>query len=59
MPQFQQYISIDYSGAKTADSSCKGLRVYVAAWTGTPTQPLIPTPSPQQFWSRRCVVERD
>jgi hypothetical protein len=24
MPQFARYIGIDYSGAETADSSCKG-----------------------------------
>jgi hypothetical protein len=24
MPQFTRYISLDYSGAETADSSCKG-----------------------------------
>jgi hypothetical protein len=35
MPQFVRYIGIDYSGAETADSSCKGLRVYVAESTGT------------------------
>jgi len=34
--QFQRYIGIDYSGAKTADSSCKGLRVFMAEDTGTP-----------------------
>jgi hypothetical protein len=27
MPQFARYIGIDYSGAETADSSCKGLRL--------------------------------
>ena len=26
MPHFERYIGIDYSGAETADSSCKGLR---------------------------------
>jgi hypothetical protein len=26
MPQFTRYIGIDYSGAETAESSCKGLR---------------------------------
>jgi hypothetical protein len=30
MPQFPRDIGIDYSGAGTADSSYKGLRVYVA-----------------------------
>jgi hypothetical protein len=29
-PQFSRYIGVDYSGAETADSSLKGLRVYVA-----------------------------
>jgi hypothetical protein len=27
MPQFNRYIGIDYSGAETADSSCKGFWV--------------------------------
>jgi len=30
MPHFNRYIGIDYSGAETPDSSCRGLRVYVA-----------------------------
>ena len=38
MPQFNRYIGIDYSGAVTADSSCKGLRVYVAEGSGDPIQ---------------------
>jgi len=38
MPQFNRYIGIDYSGAKTADSSCKGLRVFMAEASGTPEQ---------------------
>jgi len=29
-PQFTRYIGIDYSGAETADSSCKGIRVFMA-----------------------------
>jgi hypothetical protein len=28
MSPFARYIGIDYSGAETADSSCKGLRVF-------------------------------
>jgi hypothetical protein len=36
MPHFTRYIGVDYSGAETADSSCKGLRVYVAEGSGTP-----------------------
>ena len=35
MPQFNRYIGIDYSGTETAESSCKGLRVYVAVGSGT------------------------
>jgi hypothetical protein len=36
LPHFNRYIGIDYSGAVTPESSCKGLRVYVAGglrWT--------------------------
>jgi hypothetical protein len=36
MAQFERYIGIDYSGAETADSSCKGLRVYAAEGSGKP-----------------------
>jgi hypothetical protein len=43
MPHFERYIGIDYSGAVTPESSCKGLRVYVAegtrhAGTGSATE---------------------
>ncbi|MGB8031406.1 MAG: hypothetical protein WCF30_17275 [Terracidiphilus sp.] len=38
MAQFTRYIGIDYSGAETPESSCKGLRVYMAEGTGTPVQ---------------------
>ena len=38
MPQFTRYIGIDYSGAKTADSSCKGIRVFMAEGSGGPAQ---------------------
>ena len=41
MPQFNRCIGIDYSGAKTPDSSCKGLRVYCAKGSGTP-EPVRP-----------------
>ena len=33
MAQLERYIGVDYSGAETPDSSCKGLRVYVAEGT--------------------------
>ena len=38
MAQFTRYIGIDYSGAETADSSCKGLRVFMAEGSNEPTQ---------------------
>jgi len=38
VPHFTRYIGIDYSGAETADSSCKGIRVYVAEGSGEPKQ---------------------
>ena len=41
MPIFRRYIGIDYSGAETADSSCRGLRVYSAEGSGTP-EPVQP-----------------
>jgi len=56
MPQFQRYIGIDYSGAETPDSSCKGLRVYVAEGTATPEQ-IQPPPSPRRYWTRRGLAE--
>jgi hypothetical protein len=56
LAQFNRYIGIDYSGAETADSSCKGVRVYVAEGTSTPEQILLPKP-PQKFWTRRGLAE--
>jgi hypothetical protein len=38
------------------DSSCKGLRVYVAEGTGTPEQ-VQPPPSPRRYWTRRGLAE--
>src|SRR5664280_2770207 len=56
MPQFNRYIGIDYSGAVTPESSCKGLRVYVAEGTGTPEQ-IQPPSSPRLYWTRRGLAE--
>ncbi len=56
MPQFARYIGIDYSGAETAESSCKRLRVYVAEGSGTPV-PVPPPPSPRRYWTRRGLAE--
>ena len=56
MAQFARYIGIDYSGAETADSSCRGLRVYIAEGIGLPVQ-VLPPPSPRRYWSRRGIAE--
>ena len=56
MPQFARYIGIDYSGAVTPESSCKGLRVYVVEGSGTP-EPTPPPPSLRRYWTRRGLAE--
>src|ERR1019366_2466599 len=56
MPQFARYIGIDYSGAVTPESSCKGIRVYVAEGIGTPEQ-IQPPSSPRLYWTRRGLAE--
>lgn len=55
-PKFERYIGIDYSGAETADSSCKGIRVYVAEGSAKPEQ-TQPPPSPRRYWTRRGLAE--
>jgi hypothetical protein len=56
MPQFARYIGIDYSGAVTPESSCKGLRVFVAEGSGTAIQVQLPS-SPRRYWTRRGLAE--
>jgi hypothetical protein len=56
MPHFIRYIGIDYSGAETADSSCKGIRVFMADGGGEPAQ-VKPPPSPRRYWTRRGLAE--
>ena len=56
MPQFARYIGVDYSGAETADSSCRGLRVFMADGSGEPIQ-VQPPPSPRRYWTRRGLAE--
>ena len=53
---FNRYIGVDYSGAETADSSCKGIRVYVAEGSGEPEQ-IQPPPSQRRYWTRRGLAE--
>jgi hypothetical protein len=56
MPQFARYLGIDYSGAETPTSSLKGLRVYAATATETPTE-IPPPPSARKYWTRRGLAE--
>ncbi|MGC1955856.1 MAG: hypothetical protein WA970_25470 [Gammaproteobacteria bacterium] len=53
---FHRYIGIHYSGAKTADDSLKGLRVYQARRESLPVV-IEPPPSPRKYWTRRGLAE--
>lgn len=53
---FEKYIGIDYSGAQTATSSLKGLRVYTAT-PATPPAEVAPPPSRRKYWSRKELAE--
>jgi len=55
-PAFEQYIGIDYSGAKTPTSSLKGLKVYMADRETLPVA-VEPPSSPRKYWTRRGIVE--
>ena len=55
-PAFQRYIGIDYSGAQTADSSLKGLRVYQATGQSAPEEVQPPTGA-GKYWSRRGIAQ--
>jgi hypothetical protein len=54
--KFYRYIGIDYSGAETPDSSCKGIRVYVSEDLEMARQ-ILPPPSPRKHWTRRGLAE--
>lgn len=56
MSHFAHYMGIDYSGAETADSSCKGIRVFMADGSAEPSQ-VQPPPSPRRYWTRRGLAE--
>jgi hypothetical protein len=56
MRRFSRYVGIDYSGAETARSSLKGLRVYLAEGDGEARE-VMPPPSPRKYWSRREIAE--
>ena len=55
-PVHYRAIGIDYSGAETANSSLKGLRVYQADGEGPPHE-VAPPPSPKKYWTRRGIAE--
>ncbi|MBI3446602.1 MAG: hypothetical protein HY055_14890 [Magnetospirillum sp.] len=52
---FQRHIGIDYSGAETADSGLKGLRVYLSEGGAEPVE-VPPPPSPRKYWTRRGLA---
>jgi hypothetical protein len=56
MSNFERYIGIDYSGAKTPTESLKGLRVYLGEGNATPVE-VQPPPSPCKYWTRRGIAE--
>lgn len=55
-PSFKRYIGIDYSGAQTAETGLKGLRVFVADHGHPPTEVAPPAGAPR-YWSRRGIAE--
>lgn len=55
-PTFSRTIGIDYSGAETANSSLKGLRVYQVDGAEPPRE-VAPPPSPKKYWTRRGIAE--
>lgn len=54
--RFARYIGIDYSGAKCADSSLKGLRVYEADREQAPRE-MLPRSGRTKYWNRRSLSE--
>ncbi|HOP40906.1 MAG TPA: hypothetical protein PLI53_07675 [Geobacteraceae bacterium] len=56
VPSFRRYIGIDYSGAETAVSSLKGLRVFEADCESLPVE-VEPPPSPRKYWTRRGLAQ--
>lgn len=56
MPSFARYVGIDYSGASTAESSLKEIRVHAATAAMEPRE-VNPPPSLRKYWSRREVAK--
>lgn len=55
-PSFTHYIGVDYSGAQTADTGLKGLRVYSATLQEEPIE-VLPPPAHTKYWSRASLAE--
>ncbi|WP_206678056.1 hypothetical protein [Martelella limonii] len=53
--QFRRTIGIDYSGAETADSSLKGLRVFMSE-DGAEAAEVLPPSGAAKHWSRRRMT---
>ena len=53
--RFGRTIGIDYSGAETADSSLKALRVYETCGDA-PAVEVLPSPGPKKYWTRRGLA---
>lgn len=53
--RFKRTIGIDYSGAETADSSLKGLRVFMTE-AGGPAIEVLPPSGPRRYWTRRGLA---
>ena len=56
IPAFERYLGIDYSGAETAESSLKGLRIYEADRVSPPGE-ISPPVSPRKYWTRRGIAD--
>ena len=54
--RFARTIGIHYSGAETAWSSQKGLRVYRTLGPGAPEE-VLPAPGPRRYWSRQSLAD--
>ncbi len=54
--RFHRTIGIAYSGAETAESSLKGLRVYQTVGDG-PAEEAKPPPGPKRYWTRHALAD--
>jgi len=54
--RFERYLGIDYSGAQTATTGLKGLRLYEATPKQSPSE-ICPHPASHKYWTRRGLAE--